>query len=177
MPIRGRIVNLTLEVGQTQEEICEALLAGTCGVHGYTVTTAGTASLVLTRRYTPTWARLVAIYGLFLFLVSLLAFLIKTTEAISVTIVPVEGGSRVIFSGVGSPEMFGRLAAVMDPMPAREATASAVIRRVSDGPHRLQGDSKVCPDCGESVKDVANVCRFCGYRFDALGGQAFSTPR
>jgi hypothetical protein len=25
---------------------------------------------------------------------------------------------------------------------------------------------KTCPDCAEEVKEAANVCRFCGYRFD-----------
>jgi hypothetical protein len=27
------------------------------------------------------------------------------------------------------------------------------------------GETKVCPDCAETVKAAANVCRFCGYRF------------
>jgi hypothetical protein len=27
------------------------------------------------------------------------------------------------------------------------------------------GDEKVCPDCAETVKGSARVCRFCGYRF------------
>ena len=27
-------------------------------------------------------------------------------------------------------------------------------------------DTKVCPDCAETVKAAANVCRFCGFRFE-----------
>lgn len=30
------------------------------------------------------------------------------------------------------------------------------------------GDVKVCPDCAEEIKAAANVCRFCGHRFDEL---------
>ena len=27
-------------------------------------------------------------------------------------------------------------------------------------------DTKACPECAETVKAAAKVCRFCGYRFD-----------
>jgi hypothetical protein len=27
-------------------------------------------------------------------------------------------------------------------------------------------DTKICPDCAETVKAEARVCRFCGFRFD-----------
>ena len=37
---------------------------------------------------------------------------------------------------------------------------------------------KVCPDCAETVKGEARVCRFCGYRFDgaATDAQAPAAP-
>ena len=28
-------------------------------------------------------------------------------------------------------------------------------------------DTKACPDCAETIKAAARVCRFCGYRFEA----------
>lgn len=30
---------------------------------------------------------------------------------------------------------------------------------------------KICPDCAETVKAAAKVCRFCGHRFDEAGAQ------
>jgi Uncharacterised protein family UPF0547 len=35
-------------------------------------------------------------------------------------------------------------------------------------PRRPEPLMKTCPDCAERVKEAANVCRFCGYRFDGL---------
>jgi peptidoglycan/LPS O-acetylase OafA/YrhL len=33
---------------------------------------------------------------------------------------------------------------------------------------RIIASRKVCPDCAETVKAQANVCRYCGYRFRQL---------
>ena len=37
-------------------------------------------------------------------------------------------------------------------------------------------ETKVCPDCAETVKAGANVCRFCGYRFVADHSSASAQP-
>ena len=31
---------------------------------------------------------------------------------------------------------------------------------------------KRCPDCAETIKAAANVCRFCGYRFETTSPEA-----
>jgi hypothetical protein len=36
---------------------------------------------------------------------------------------------------------------------------------VEDQYEKQKKRHKTCPDCAESVKDAANVCRFCGHRF------------
>jgi hypothetical protein len=117
MSAAGRGINTAIAVAESQEAVCEALLAGSTGIRGYTVTTAGISSLTLTRRYLPTWALMLAIYGVWLALLSLLALFIKRTETLSVTLLPMPGGTKVVLAGVASREMIDRLGVVLDKMP------------------------------------------------------------
>jgi len=32
---------------------------------------------------------------------------------------------------------------------------------------KAEEPTKICPECAETVKAAANVCRYCGHRFDA----------
>jgi hypothetical protein len=45
---------------------------------------------------------------------------------------------------------------------------NAMARGVTAPTTPIEGsdDTKVCPDCAETVKEGAKVCRFCGYRFE-----------
>lgn len=41
----------------------------------------------------------------------------------------------------------------------------ALVGSIQEQYGKLKASRKSCPDCGETVKDIANVCRYCGYRF------------
>src|SRR5207302_6764775 len=98
MAAAGQNVNDTLHVAETPEVVSQAVIASVSNVPGYTVTTAGAGSVVLTRRFLPTWAIVVAIIGLLLFLLGLLALLVRNTETVVVTLVEEPGGTRVTIS-------------------------------------------------------------------------------
>jgi hypothetical protein len=162
----GQNFNETVYVAQTPETISQALVSTTTNVPGYT----GAGSLVLTRRYTPTWAIVVAVVGVILALIGLLALLVKSTETLTVTLVPVPGGTRVTTSGVGSAEMLTRLTAAISALPSLDPAVEALqpplaAARVGTVPDF--SETKSCPQCAETVKAAAKICRFCNFDFTA----------
>lgn len=40
----------------------------------------------------------------------------------------------------------------------------------------MSADEKVCPDCAETVKAAANVCRFCGHQFKRVKAPSKRSP-
>jgi hypothetical protein len=50
--------------------------------------------------------------------------------------------------------------------PERPSGTTAVAGAMAQSPSLAAEDTKRCPDCAETVKRDARVCRFCGYRFD-----------
>lgn len=142
-------------------------LLGTAGVPGYTVTTAGTGSMVLTRKYIPTWAIVVAIIGLLLFLLGILALLFKETETLAITLVPEGDCTKVTISGVGSQEMLARISAVLRSMPVLDPNQARQLPPPPGVPvASVAVDSKTCPACAEDVKLAAQVCKHCGHKFE-----------
>ncbi len=138
-------------------------MAAVAGDPSDTVNVAGTGSIILTRKYIPTWAIVVAVVGLFLALLGLLALLYKETETLTITITPADGGSRVAISGLATPEMGARIRTALNAMPALDERAGSADGAPS--PDAL----KTCPQCAESVKAAAVVCRFCGFEFEPEG--------
>jgi hypothetical protein len=159
MAAPGSNFNTTVEIAASPDTVAQTLIAAASGDPKYSVTSAGSGSIILTRRYTPAWAIVVAIIGLLIFLIGLLALLVKTTETLTLTVAPVEGGSRVTTSGVATAEMAARITAALNGMPALGAPGAAL--------PPVSGEMKTCPACAEEVKAAAKVCRFCGFEFSA----------
>jgi len=160
MAAPGTNFTTTVAVAEPPENVSQSLVAATAADPAYTVSAAGTGSIILTRKYTPTWAIVVAIVGLLVALLGLLALLYKDTETLTITITPAGSGSHIAISGLATPEMKARITAAINAMPALEGGGEAAASA------ELPTDEmKTCPKCAESVKAAAVVCRFCGFEF------------
>jgi hypothetical protein len=156
----GQIVNDSRFVQEPLQAVSQAVITATAGVPDYTVSSPGPGSIVLTRQYRPTWTIVVAVVGFLVALIGLLALLIKNTEALTITLVPEEGGTRVTMSGVATPEMVTRLGAALGGIAGLPQETHGALTQVQ------AQDTKVCPACAETVKAAATVCRFCQHSFE-----------
>jgi hypothetical protein len=160
VPAAGQIVNDSCLVPEPPHVVSQAVIAATAGATDYTVSAPGPGSIVLTRQYRPTWTIVVAIIGFLFFLLGLLALLVKNTEALTLTLTPEEGGTRVVLSGVATPEMVTRLSSALGGTVGLGRDRYAL-------PNAEAQDTKVCPSCAETVKAAATVCRFCKHSFES----------
>ena len=140
MPASGQNFNQSIFVNEDRDSISQKLISGVNGISDYTITTAGVGSLVLSRKYRPTWAIVVSVLGLLFFLIGVLGLLYTVTEVLTITLATERGGTR--------------------SFPALPVTSG----RKNDQDVAL-ADSKTCPTCAELVKVAANICRFCGHQF------------
>ena len=126
MASKGQSFNQSAIVALKPEEVSQSLIATSAGVPGYSVTTAGVGSIVLTRRYVPQWAIAVAIVGVLLFLVGLLALLVKENETVTVTLLPSGEGTKILMSGTANSEMRQRLTSWLSGMMTLTPTTPAI---------------------------------------------------
>jgi hypothetical protein len=108
----------TVTVGKNPDDVMQQIISATASATGYIVTMGGNHTLILTRKYTPQWAIVVAVIGIFFFLIGLLALLVKETETLTVTVALVNGGTRINATGLGTPELISRLESVARSLPA-----------------------------------------------------------
>lgn len=161
MPAAGQNFNETILVAEAPEIVSQRIIAGASGVDGCSVTTVGVGSILITRKYRPTWAIVVAVIGILLFLIGLLALLYTVTETLTITIAAEGEGTRITVTGTSSQEMLSRITSVLSGLAMSAGTGSGQLSPSAGAPV----DSKQCPACAETVKAEARVCRFCGHEF------------
>ena len=108
-------INDRLLPGKTRAEVVAGVTAAAAVDKGYTVTTPSRSTLVLTWKHRPTWAIIVGIIGLCVFLLGALFFFVKETDTLTITAIDEDGGVRVSAVGSGSPELLGFLQGFLDP--------------------------------------------------------------
>lgn len=119
---RVDVVSATIDIhdrllpGKSRAEVVAGVSAAAAVGEGYTVSTPSTSTVVLTWKHRPTWAVIVGIIGLFVFLLGALFFFVKETDVVTVTAVDVAGGVRVSAVGLGTPEMVEFLQGFLDPV-------------------------------------------------------------
>jgi hypothetical protein len=75
MAAKGQPFDQIVVLAEKPDVRMQGFVTATAGTSGYTMNTAGSNSLVLTRKYLPTWAIIVAIVGALVMLLGLLALL------------------------------------------------------------------------------------------------------
>jgi hypothetical protein len=165
----GQDFNETLLVAQKVEVASQNILAVLGGSSNVTVNTAGPGSIVVTRKYIPTWAIVVAVIGTVLWLLGLLALFARNTEVLTVTLRSEQGGTRVNITGRSSHEILTKITGVLNSLAPLQTTASGELNSRSTDTSN-NADSKICPDCGESVRTSAKLCRFCRFEFEVADG-------
>ena len=118
MATQGNSINTTAELNVPKSQAVQtvyAALANQTGnfFDGTTVTLNGDSSITVTRKYLPTWAVVVAVIGVLIFLIGLLALLFRTTETCTVTFMERDGVTVVTVAGTLSNETYNSLNAAL----------------------------------------------------------------
>lgn len=152
MAARGQAYTHTVLVAERSEVLQQRLTTAAATVPGYTVTMSGPNTVILTRRFTPPWAVGVGVLGILLFLIGLLAFLVKDTETVTIALEPTQAGTSVVIAGTATAEMIARLSGTLGgalPVPSAGALP------------QLQDMYRECPNCKEQMRRDATVCPHC----------------
>lgn len=116
----ARQVNATYRIAVEPTVVSEKVAIWAARAPGAQISVNGSTVQIATREI-PTWAWVLAFLGSAFFLVGLLFLLVKETSVLTVSALPVEGGSTVIVSGKTSEQVIAQLVALFTTAPALTA--------------------------------------------------------
>src|ERR1700737_2517821 len=110
----GRPFSQTVILQEPPEIVQQRLFMATRGLPGVTPIQTGPWSILVSRRFIPTWAIVCAVIGFFCFLLGLLFLLVWSTDTLEIRTSPAPDGmgSTVSVSGVADSETITRLQGV-----------------------------------------------------------------
>ena len=114
MASSGVPVGLEMVVPRPRSEVIQRLTM-TLGTNqggyfdGQMIVSDSTSTIVITRKFVPTWAIVCAIVGFLFLLLGLLFLLVRTTESCQLTLVDVPGGTLIRAGGALSPTGYSAL--------------------------------------------------------------------
>jgi hypothetical protein len=158
-------------VHQSPEVIGQALFTSATGIRDYSVSSAGTNTLVFTRKYWPTWVIVVAVVGALFFFLGLLILFYRETETLTVSLTGSGvGATTVVVVGTASPELIARLQQSMTSIGG--ATCRHCGTWLESGAQFCKSCGKAievrspsgCPSCGTALPTGASFCPACGTR-------------
>src|ERR1700722_17470463 len=107
----GRPFSQTVVIPQPPEVAQQQLFMSMSGLQGTTPVEVGPGVILVSRRYIPTWAIVLAVIGFFCFLLGLLFLLVRSTETleIRISVAPDVSGCTIAVNGVADSETVTRL--------------------------------------------------------------------
>jgi hypothetical protein len=102
-----------VRVNEAPDLVMQRFVGATASTRDYTLAQGGPQTLILTRRFIPTWAIAVAIVGVLIFLIGLLALLYKETEVLTISVATESAATNISIAGTATPEMTSRVNAVL----------------------------------------------------------------
>lgn len=133
--------NTTLQLDEPAEVVYERIRRSLQQGVGSAHVRAQPGLIVVTRRFTPTWAKVLGVIGLLLFLIGALFFLVKEEESLSISISP-SGERRCTVMVAGNGETW-------------------LIARVQSAITQPQWLTRPCPHCQAAMKPDATKCPHC----------------
>ena len=111
----GRPFTQTVALPQPPEVAAQQLYMAVTGLPGTTPVQVGPGVILVTRRYIPTWAIVLAVIGFFFFLLGLLFLLVRNSETceIRISAAPEGPGSIVVINGIADADTITRLQGVL----------------------------------------------------------------